>query len=771
MKESVAGYAITETTAEKICSLNPEKEYDKVALLLERLEQMTAIMDRGAEAPVEGIRDMKPILATLELPGAFLEGIDLFHLAEFLSGVSRIKAFFQKHKDIAPGLLDIFHDFVPLPEIVKKIHSLFKEDGEIKDNATPELKRLRRMAASSEKSIQTILRNHIRKLSGSNVLQEEYYTLRGDRYVLPVRSGARNKVQGIVHDASKSGETLFIEPMGVVESANELAEIRIAIREELKRILFQTTEEVRTYIDQIRLNWTLAIEFDLLYSKSRFASRHNLSIPAIVPDGTLELMNAHHPLLYLSSRERSVPLNLRLDEGDKILVISGPNAGGKTTALKTAGLLTMMVQAGLAVPVFPDSRFPIFQGWYADIGDAQDVTEGVSTFSAHIRKIIQIINECNEHSLILLDELGTATDPMEGGALAVAILETLGPKAALTIATSHLSPVKAWAHDYSSARNASFRLDSVTHQPTYEIILDIPGASEALHIARREGLPEAVLERASEVLPKGEIDLSEILQSLKKKEKELNERKKEVSKLLREQKTLRKRIVELQDFLNEKERRLNMDMMEEKERILKNTRRYIEKKIARLPGKKAMKEARRDVTREIQIVQKKKKELVERDVKPADPDQFYEGQPVTVSSMRDTGRIISIDRSKMSARIAVGGMEINAPLASLHPSEEVSASPPPVKKIRFTKRNDLSVEKDLHGMRVDEMLSEVEQYLNDAVLADLPYVKLMHGIGTGALRRALHDYLRQHPLVNDYRFGKPEEGGGGVTIVTFKSEA
>ncbi len=726
---------------------------------------MLDLRNRGENVPIDGLFDPRPLLEKLDSVGAFLQSKELLALASFLNIVKRLKGFVVHHCKSAPLLSEVFGAFTSLPDITKLIRSKIDDEGCVKDDASPALKKLKRRADEAEAHIHGELRRLIRILGSQNILQESYHTLRGERFVLPVRAGAKGRVRGIVHDVSHSGETFFIEPIEVVELSNNLATIRLEIREEVRRILIEISDAARAELPTLRTDTALAAQFDFLYAKARFAFANNFAIADIMPGGTLKLLQAHHPLLYLKDKDASVPLTIRFNEEDRVLVISGPNAGGKTTALKTIGLVSMMVQSGLAIPAFPDSRLPVFTEWFADIGDEQDVTEGVSTFSAHIRNIAHILREADEKSLVLLDELGTATDPTEGGPLAVSILERLAGRTALTIVTSHLSPLKAWAHEFPGARNASFRLDEVTHKPSFQIMLDVPGASEALLIAECEGLPPEILRRASELLPKGEVDLSALIQSLQKKEKEIEENKREIATLLKEHKKLRYRVRELQEYLKQKERTLTEDMLSAKEALLTEARQFIEKQIAHLPSREAVVQARKEITREIQSVQKQKRRIREEFIHPVDLDKFYVGQTVYITDINEYAEIKKIKREKSTALLVLKGMEVTTPLLRLKipAAGETPVQIPP--RVSYQRKSDVSLELDLHGMRVEEMLTAVERYLNDAALADLPYVRLVHGIGTGALRRALQDCLKTHPLVKNYRYGTPEEGGGGVTIV------
>lgn len=762
-----ASYAITGAGKELFLSLTPQKTLSSIAKDLTRLRRMMDLLDRGETVPLEGLCDIRDLIKKLDSISSFLEGGELLELARFLEAVEKLRKFLHRHRETAPELFETFKPLIPLPEIVKLIRSRIDDEGEVRDDASHALKKLNSELETAQRKIQAELNRMVKSLSQQKLLQEEFHTLRGDRYVIPVRAASKGKVPGIVHDVSGTGETFFIEPLIIVEQSNHLATVKIAIRNEIQRILLEISDTIRPNLTELRQNSSLIAEFDFLHAKARFAHNNLFSIPEMAERGCLKLLRAHHPLLYLKDKKASVPISLELSDEDKVLVISGPNAGGKTTALKTIGLLSLMAQSGLAVPVFPDSRFPLYHNWFADIGDAQDVTEGVSTFSAHIRNISRILRETDGKSLVLLDELGTATDPTEGGTLAIGILEKLARSSALIIATSHLSPLKAWAHEFKGARNASFRLDEVTREPTFQIMLNVPGASEAFLIAEREGLPVDVMRRAAQLLPKGEADLSQLIASLQIKEKELERNRKEIKDLLVEQKKLRYHVGELQEYLKEKERRLEEDMLSAKEGLLKEAGQFIEKQLADLPTRQAIVQAKNEIKKEIQKVEEKQKDLKQIYEEPVDPDRFPPGQVVYISPLNDFGKIKAADCVKLTVIVTVKGMDVTVPMSGLKIPLPQEIPTSRAQKITWKKRDDVPFELDLHGMYVEEMLSVVEKYLSDAVLADMPYVKILHGIGTGALRKALHEYLQKHPLVKKYGYGTAEEGGGGVTIVNF----
>ncbi|MBN1902837.1 hypothetical protein JW926_16055, partial [Candidatus Sumerlaeota bacterium] len=686
IKSAGASYAITAGGKDLFLSLAPCQNISVISRNLSLLRQLMTIFDKGEAIPLEGLCDINDCIKKLDAISSSLDEKELLDLARFLEASQKLRLFLHKHKETAPDLFETFKSLISLPEIVKLIRSKIDDEGEVRENASPVLNKLFSELEAAQRKIQSELARMVKSLSQQKLLQEEFHTLRGDRYVLPVRAASKGRVPGIVHDVSGTGETVFIEPLAIVEHSNHLATIRIQIKNEIQKILLELSDMIRPNLAEVGQNSALIAEFDFLHAKARFSHNNFFAIPEVAEEGCLKLLRAHHPLLYLKDKKTSVPITLELSIEDKVLIISGPNAGGKTTALKTMGILTMMVQSGLAVPAFPDSRFPVFHNWFADIGDAQDVTEGVSTFSAHIRNIARILRESDSRSLILLDELGTATDPTEGGTLAIGILEKLAFSSALIIATSHLSPLKAWAHEYKGARNASFRLDEVTREPTFQIMLDVPGASEAFLIAQREGLPSDVMRRASQLLPKGEADLSQLVASLHIKEKELEKSRREIKELMAEQKKLRYHISELKDYLKEKERRLEEDMLSAKETMLKEAGEFIEKRLADLPTRQAAVQAKSEIKKEIQKVEKKQNIIKKIYEEPVDPDRFSPGKTVYISALNELGEIKAVDRVKLNVIVLAKGMEVTVPMSGLKIPLPQEASFPPMQKITYRKR-------------------------------------------------------------------------------------
>jgi len=866
----VAGHCQSPLGRERVEAARPLRTLAEVREALAPVSEAITLMDQGRDLSLDGLDDPRPVWDALGPEGHALDPEALSRVASFLEVVRRAAAYLAQVARDAPALGRLGGALSPAPHVERELRRCLRPDGSVADSASPDLDRLRSEIRREEARLRSLVDRLADELARANVLQDAYATQRGGRYVFPVRSGQRGKVHGIVHGASNTGETMFIEPAALVQATNDLEELRQAEAREIHRVCLALTRLVRPLAPALRADTDRLALLDSVWGRARAARRRGWAIPRLVERGPLRLLDAHHPLLHARAPQSSVPARVSLEEGDRVLLLSGPNAGGKTTLLKTIGLVAALVQSGVPAPVSPDSQLPLFTDFWADIGDAQDVTTGQSTFSAHARRMAEMLRHAREHSLVLLDELGTATDPAEGAALATAFLETLLRRGGLTIATCHQTPLKQWAHETPGARNASFSLDERTRQPTFRLTLDVPGASEAFVIAGREGVPPPVLERARQRLNRGEADLAALLTSLGSRERSLALREEELArrlKTLAEQEELARRRA---DLLREERRRWRENLARERENLLAELRERIERRIAELPAREAEVQRQRlelsRARREAQALQAEaaaERRRAGESLPPAPArEELLPGRRVFVPELRESGALRSVDLDRRRAHVLLDrGLIVETPLDALtRPPEEspvlapVSGTlappaidldrlreeiarpagaaakkkkvskkitrqaargardtiePPPLGKplapaagratargwragrarpapaaksaqqdaacaagapgagLRFPPRGDISWQIDLHGKRVEEALEILDKYLDDAVVADLPYVKICHGQGTGALARAIREFLARHPHVAAWRFGQTEEGGGGGPIVSF----
>ncbi|MGC8842187.1 MAG: endonuclease MutS2, partial [Candidatus Sumerlaeaceae bacterium] len=698
---------------------------------------------------------------------AILEPLELLDVKEFLETARYLKQFFESEAVTAPRLAELAHSLESLPSLRRSIDEKIAPDGTVRDGASETLRALRREIFACEQRIQAVLQRMIRELTDSGDLQDSFFTLRNSRYVLPVKTTNRNRVPGLIHDSSNTGETVFIEPYAILEDSNRLSELRVKEREEIYRILLRVAGHMRDELPVLQTDLVILSELDYIYGKARFGLLHGCAFPRLLPAGrALRLVGAHHPLLRAASPEQSRPLTLELKPENRVLVITGPNAGGKTTALKTIGLTVLMTQCAIPSPLASESAVPIFSDVLADIGDEQSVLEGVSTFSAHMQRIARILRQVGRASLVLLDELGTATDPAEGAALAVAILERLAETSGLTVVSTHLAALKNWAEQHPAGRNASFRLSQVDHRPTFELILDLPGISEAFVIAEQVGLPRAIIERARALRPQVEHDATALLLSLQAKEAELRQRMAEVERLREDLEIERGLLAEEKKAVEQTRHKLKKEMLAEKEAALREAKARIEELIAKQPSKQELTHARKELEAEIESTGKERTQFEE--MPNLEPDALQVGMLVRLRSLHTEGRVVRVDARKRTVTVDLKGALSRVSLMEVESvvSEKMQSADGEAAVTRHVSASSDTL--DLHGKTWEEARSLLEKFLDQAIVNGLRCVRIVHGHGAGKLRKAVREFLEQEPYVAKVYFAPPAQGGTAATIAEFK---
>jgi DNA mismatch repair protein MutS2 len=783
--EHLAAHAVCPAARNACLETRPWTDPETISRHWDAVMEVLGLLDSGGELPLSGFDDCGEILLRLFKPNGVLDPLEWLAVRRFLGAGADVQGAVRGARERMPVCWARLEMLDPLPELAAEIKRVFDEDGTVRDGASDELRACRGRIRRLEKEIESVFSRILSRMGGDDVLQESFTTTRNGRRVVPVRAGARGRLPGIVQDVSNSGETLFVEPLEAIEPTNRLAEEQNHEREIIFRILSELSAEARRHSPSLEFNRDALIQMDLWHARAHLAFRHGLHRPNVAPGLALHLMRAHHPLLFFKDPQRSVPLSMGLSPENRALVITGPNTGGKTTSLKTVGLLALMAQSAIPIPAGVDSRLPIFNQVLAEVGDEQSVSAGLSTFSAHIRRISWILQHCGGGALVLLDELGKATDPLQAGALGRAILEALVERGALTLVTTHLPALKDWAHDSPAGRNASFRLDPNTHRPEYQIHMDTPGISEAFTIALAEGLPKEVVDAAIENQPAEERALSELLSSLHEKEALLEQRIREAQEARdaaeRAQRETLKRRAEV-DM-----RKADMDLHIEKKykELLDKARQDLEKRIANLPSRQALSQAREQLQRDQQQAEQRIQALVEREeriLQAAEPPRRddegagpYEpavGDWVLIGEGQQVGRIEQIDAARGRAKVLVGTLQVDSALENLRPTvpqpeiaQHAYAGP---RYVSSGPVESVPAEIDVHGWRVADALDEVDKYLDKAVLCRLPEVRIVHGHGTGALRNGIHEFLRRHPHARSFRLADLREGGPAITVVTLK---
>ncbi len=728
-----------------------------------RLDTILQLKEALGEFPWEGLEDTRLQLGKLRTSGTFLEPKDLLRILSNLKLCQSLLSFSRGIGESYKLLSSLLKGLHPHHQIISSIEKSIEPNGEMTDSASPQLSQIRNRIRVIKGRLKDKLSSIIASSLGRSILQEPFVTLRDGRFVLPVRQEEKGRMKGIVHDRSASGATIFIEPLAAVDMNNQLRELLAEEKREKERILRTLSDRLRQCLDELDLELKLLGEIDLLWAASKLAIDLEADRPNVGENEVLKLVEAKHPLLVMRERNAVVPLSLNLDQR-KVLLITGPNAGGKTVALKTVGLLALMVRCGLLVPAKPESHFPLFDEIYADIGDEQSIEKSLSSFSSHIQNLVEVLNGVGPQSLTLLDELGGDTDPKEGAALGEAVLEALAQKGGVVLATTHHTPLKAFVHQHPLMENGSMEFDESTLNPTYHFRIGIPGRSYGLEICRRMGMPQEVIRRATERVDKGIsslegliAELDRIIRGEREKEKVLRSKKEEASKLL----------ALYEDRLRgakEEARKIREDALREAQELLSSTNRRVEHLIAELKRGRAERSA---------ILQAKRGLIQERErlkaqlSSPAQEEEIRVGDMVWLDSIGSPGRVETI-LGRGRATIRVKGTNVVASLNQLRRAEEMEEKGPGF-GVSYSLPSQVPLEIDLRGKTAEEAKEKIDKYLDDALLGGLNKVRLIHGKGTGALRRKITSYLNDHPMVKSARLGDGEEGGRGVTVVELKS--
>jgi DNA mismatch repair protein MutS2 len=773
IREILTGYTSFSASRDLAEALTPRQDYEQITLLLKQTAEARQLLnlDRGfAIGSVLDIRE-KAKLAARE---GTLDTESLLEVQQTLAALHEVCRYFQEISGDFPLIWEIVGGIVELKQIEKDIGSCIDPAGEVLDTASPDLVNIRQQLRETRGQIQERMETILKSPRGQRILQEDVITEREGRYVILVKTECRHEIKGIVHDISNTGATVFMEPTVTVGLGNAMRELVIEERREIERILRLLSAEVGASCEEIMQNIALAAELDLILAKARYARKIKAVEPIITEsasdsetdartgNGILRLIDARHPLL----GDKAVPFSLEIGRDFSILVITGPNTGGKTVTLKTLGLLSLMAQAGMPIPAAGESQIPLFDGIYADIGDEQSIEQTLSSFSWHISNVIRVIKGATGKSLVLLDELGTSTDPAEGSALARAIMRYFLTRGTLAVATTHYSDLKAFAYSTEGMENASLEFDPVTLTPTYRLTVGLPGGSNAMATAARLGIPEEIINDARGMLSQGSQELEGLLRNLMTEKELVVSLKRELETEREEYKRRNAELkVELQRLKDEESKAIR----EARDAIVRETaelNRQIRQAAAELRKEKtgaAIEQARRTLAEareklDSEAWQPKTGELVETDsevIKVGDTVRVKEvGLTATVLAISEESREIEVQSGRTKMRMGLDNVvkitpaETTAPLAGTQPEAR-----------------RVPLELDLRGRRADEVEPALDAYLNDAAQSNLNEVRIIHGIGTGTVRSIVRELLARHPLAKSFRAGEHDEGGDGVTMV------
>lgn len=772
--ERLANQCIMPRARELAEELKPYAYLDLVREALEETGEGKDILRINPLFSVRGAREIRPYLERC-LKGGTLTPDELLHIRDTLKAARIVKQSLQEGKTEVPHLKGIMEQVILPKGIEEEITRCIIEEGQVADQASPALAELRRSISRLQTRIRETLDGIIRNPSYHKILQDPIVTQRSDRYVVPVKQEYRQSFQGIVHDQSASGATLYIEPMAVVNLGNELREVVLKEKREVQRILLLLSSRVEAEAEGIADAHESLARVDFILAKARLSEEMNAGAPILTEKQEISLVQARHPLL----TGKVVPLTIQLGTRFDTVVVTGPNTGGKTVALKTIGLLAAMTQCGLHIPAESDSRVGVFTQIFADIGDEQSVEQSLSTFSGHMKNIVEIVQKADRRSLILLDEVGAGTDPTEGSALAMAIIAELHERGSRIVATTHYGALKNFAYNTPRVENASVEFDSETLRPTYRLLIGIPGKSNAFYIAGRLGLTDGVLDRARTYVTEREMQVADLIENLEDTQREIDFEKRrareERQAIEKESLGLKEKSQKLEDDYQE----LMAKAKDQATEIVREARREAERLIDEL--KLALKEERKDqqaIEKARQGIRKLSNKVGAQDA-PArtasgvDPEEIKLGQMVYMTKLRQKGQVLKLPNDSGEILVQAGVIKLNVSISEIRLVQEEKVAKPARSvssqgKVGMKKAETIRTEIDLRGMMVEEASYELDKYLDDAVLTGVGQVYVIHGKGTGALRSGIHDFLRGHHHVKSFRLGQHGEGDLGVTVIELK---
>ena len=772
--------------AKEMCrNLQPSTDlYEIQALQKETSDALSRIYQKGAVS-FRGVRDIRGSIKRLEI-GAIIGINELLSICSLLEVCSKVKAYSRNDRDpdFEDSLEAMFQALQPLTPVSSEIRRCIASEEELNDDASPALFKIRRSMRQINDKVHAQLQTMVNG-SARTYLQDAVVTMRNGRYCIPVKAEHRGQIPGMIHDQSSTGSTLFVEPMAVIKLNNDLRELELKEQKEIEMILAALSTELVPYIEPITTDFEILTKLDFIFAKAALARIYNCSMPKFNRKGYIHIKDGRHPLL---DPKKVVPINIWMGRDFDLLIVTGPNTGGKTVSLKTVGLFTLMGQSGLQIPAFDGSELSVFDEVFADIGDEQSIEQSLSTFSAHMTNIVKILNQADSRSLCLFDELCAGTDPTEGAALAISILSFLHNMKCRTMATTHYSELKVFALSTPGVENACCEFNVETLRPTYKLLIGIPGKSNAFAISKQLGLPDYIIDDAKTHLESNDEAFEDLLANLEQSRVTIEKEREEIASYKEEISRLKKNIEQKEERLDERKEKLLKNANEEAQRILREAKETADQTIRNI-NKLA---ASSGVGKELEAERTKLREKLDKvdkslslknnkgPKKTISPKKLKIGDGVKVLTMNLKGTVSTLPNAKGDLYVQMGILRSLVNIKDLELLDEASVSGPGLDpaalkrnntgsgKIKMAKSFSVSPEVNLIGMTTDEAMPVLDKYLDDAYLAHLPQVRVVHGRGTGALRAAVHKHLKKLKYVKEFRLGEFGEGDTGVTIVTFK---
>ena len=765
----------------KLCrDLVPSTDLSAIRTAQRETKDALARLFRIGSTSFGSNRDLGFSIRSLEI-GSSLSMSELLKLASFLDNVSRIKTYGKKEREDLPNdsLDAYFEGLTPMTQLANEINRCILSEEEMADDASPKLKSIRRSKLSTNEKIHSQLTSMVNG-AYRTFLQDAVITMRDNRYCIPVKAEYKSQVSGMVHDQSSTGSTFFIEPAAVVNLNNQLKELDLQEQEEIEVILGDLSSQAAVHTSELAANQKIMTTLDFIFAKAKLAMEQNATEPIFNTEHYIQIRKGRHPLL---DKKKAVPIDVRLGKDFDLLVITGPNTGGKTVSLKTVGLFTLMGQAGLHIPALDRSELSIFSEVYADIGDEQSIEQSLSTFSSHMTRVVHILQHADADSLCLFDELGAGTDPTEGAALAIAILNYLHDRGIRTMATTHYSELKIYALSTNFVENACCEFDVETLRPTYRLLIGIPGKSNAFAISSKLGLSDEIIHAAKEQISKEDESFEDVIADLEQSRVTIEKEQQEIAEYKERIRTLQEQLQKKNEKIDQAKDKILRDANEKARAILQEAKDVADETIRDFNKAGA--------SADIKELEKKRQKVRDKinekngklalgntqkkpaDQKTVDPKKLKKGDSVKIISMNLKGIVNTLPDARGNLFVQCGIMRMQTNVNDLVPVKEETITAPALQrtntgKLKMSKSFSVSSEINLLGCTVDEAIAKLDKYLDDAYLAHLPSVRVVHGKGTGALRSAVQSHLKRLKYVKEYRLGEYGEGDAGVTIVTFK---
>lgn len=765
----------------KLCrELVPSTDLSAIRTAQRETKDALARLFRIGSTSFGSNRDLGFSIRSLEI-GSSLSMSELLKLASFLDNVSRIKTYGKKEREDLPNdsLDAYFEGLTPMTQLANEINRCILSEEEMADDASPKLKSIRRSKLSTNEKIHSQLTSMVNG-AYRTFLQDAVITMRDNRYCIPVKAEYKSQVSGMVHDQSSTGSTFFIEPAAVVNLNNQLKELDLQEQEEIEVILGDLSSQAAVHTSELAADQKIMTTLDFIFAKAKLAMEQNATEPIFNTEHYIQIRKGRHPLL---DKKKAVPIDVRLGKDFDLLVITGPNTGGKTVSLKTVGLFTLMGQAGLHIPALDRSELSIFSEVYADIGDEQSIEQSLSTFSSHMTRVVHILQHADADSLCLFDELGAGTDPTEGAALAIAILNYLHDRGIRTMATTHYSELKIYALSTNFVENACCEFDVETLRPTYRLLIGIPGKSNAFAISSKLGLSDEIIHAAKEQISKEDESFEDVIADLEQSRVTIEKEQQEIAEYKERIRTLQEQLQKKNEKIDQAKDKILRDANEKARAILQEAKDVADETIRdfnKAGASADIKELEKKRQKVRDKINEKNGKLAlgntqkkSADQKTVDPKKLKKGDSVKIISMNLKGIVNTLPDTRGNLFVQCGIMRMQTNVNDLVPVKEETITAPALQrtntgKLKMSKSFSVSSEINLLGCTVDEAIAKLDKYLDDAYLAHLPSVRVVHGKGTGALRNAVQSHLKRLKYVKEYRLGEYGEGDAGVTIVTFK---